>query len=63
MTSTRRPGSLNDALTISLFHLFFISVLYSKLIKKQANIMVQRWQKCYRVTYFNDVIHVYIAFS
>ena len=42
-------------LTMLLFH---PSVLYSKLIKKQANKMVQRYQKCYRGTYFNDVIHI-----
>ena len=41
-------------LTILLFH---PSVPCSKLIKKQANIMVQRCQKCYRGTYFNDFIY------
>ena len=42
-------------LTILLFH---PGMLYSKLIKKQPNIMVQRYQKCYRGTYFNDVIYI-----
>ena len=42
-------------LTILLFH---SSVLYRKLIKKQANIMVQRCQGFYRGTYFNDVIYI-----
>ena len=42
-------------LTTLLFH---PSLLYSKLMKKQANIMFQRYQKCYRGTYFNDVIYI-----
>ena len=42
-------------LTISSFH---PSVPCSKLIKKQANIMAQLCQKCYRGTYFNDVIYI-----
>ena len=46
-------------LTILLFH---PSVPCSKLIKKQANIMVQRCQKCYRGTYFNDVIYIAILY-
>ena len=46
-------------LTILLFH---ASVPCSKLIKKQANIMVQRCQKCYRGTYFNDVIYIAVFY-
>ena len=38
--------------------LFHPSVPCSKLIKMQANIMVQRCQKCYRGTYFNDVMYI-----
>ena len=41
--------------TIELFH---PCVLYSKLIKKQTHIMVQRCQKRYRGTYFYDVIYI-----
>ena len=47
-------------LTILLFH---PSVLYSKLIKQQANIMVQRCQKCYRGTSFNGVIYVALLYK
>ena len=47
-------------LTILLFH---PSVLYSKLIKKQTHIMVQRCQKRYRGTYFNDVIYIALLYG
>ena len=38
--------------------LFRPSLLYDKRIKKQANIMVQRYKKCYKGTYFNDIIYI-----
>ena len=47
-------------LTILLFH---PCVPCSKLIKKKANIMVQRCQECYRGTYFNDVIYIALLYS
>ena len=43
-------------LTVLLFHL---SVHYSK----QANIMVQQYQKCNRGTYFDDVIYIALIYS
>ena len=42
-------------LTILLFH---PSVLYSKLVKKEANIMVQRCQKFYRGISMTSYIYI-----
>ena len=53
-------GELKMHLTILLFH---PCVPCIKLIKKQANIMVQQCQKRYWGTYFNDVIFMSLYYK